>query len=209
MNGYMIVDAKTGRFGLVEMSYRSFVYFQPQPNGYDVITKPAGLSTAYDQDMVTPDHLLGINYPASFQIRDDLKAIDTRPARKVQFMDRIGSVTGIASGRDLITYTDPANPLSIFGRWDLGRGLTPKPKTVPDGSTDAKVASASMALRAMQLDGVLDLDAGTKSFWMKFGSPLVDGAPFIWSASQWRSQKLRDVPDAIDGDFQELNLHIR
>lgn len=210
MNGYMVVDAKNSSIGLVEMSYRSFVYFQPNGSGeYNIITKPEGRSKVYDREMVTPDYFLGINYPASQQIRDDLQAIDTRPARKVQFMEMVGGVDDVEAAKALITYTDPDNPLSIYGRWDLGYGESPNPKTVPDGSVDAKVATASMALSAIGLQGVFDSDTDTPSFWMKYGTPHVHGKPFIWSDSQWSSQKRRDVPDIVNGSFQYLGMAIR
>jgi hypothetical protein len=210
MNGYMIVDTKTNEIGLVEMSYKSFVYFRPDgQGGYTVITKPDGLSKAYDADMVKADYIIGINYPASYQIRDDLKAQDTRPARKRQFLEFIGVVHDIETAKALITYTDPENPLSIYGRWDLGYGETPTPKTVPDGSIDAKAASASMTTYAMDLIGVFDGASPYKNFWMKYGTPHVNGSPFIWSQSQWSGQKLRDVPDVLDGNYNLLNLYIR
>jgi hypothetical protein len=48
MNGYMVVDAKTKEIGLVEMSYKSFVFYQPDgKGGVAVTTKPEGLSNAY------------------------------------------------------------------------------------------------------------------------------------------------------------------
>jgi len=210
MNGYMIIDAKTNEIGLVEMSYKSFVFFKPDgQGGITVTTKPDGLDKTYDTELVQPDYLLGINYPASQQIRDDLKAVDSRPARKQQFMAQIGSVKDIESAKALITYTDPKNPLSIFGRWDLGYGDSPTPKTVPDGSIDAKAISASMIVSALDLKGVLDTTSPVKTFWMKFGTPYVDGKPFIWSESQWMGWKLRAVPDRIDGDYALLNAYIR
>jgi hypothetical protein len=210
MNGYMVVDVKTGEFGLVEMSYKNFVYFKPDgEGGYTVITKPDGLSTEYDLELVNGDYILGINFPVSLQIREDLQSTDNRPARRRQFLERIGSVIDIETAKALITYTDPDNPLSIYGRWDLGYGETPFPKTVPDGSIDAKAASASMAREAMSLKGVLSPRSSNRSFWMKYGTPYVDGLPFIWSLSQWSGQKLRDVPDRVDGEYRYLNLHLK
>ncbi|MFQ3573732.1 MAG: hypothetical protein SNJ53_03770, partial [Thermodesulfovibrionales bacterium] len=210
MNGYMIVDTNTRQIGLVEMSYKSFVYFKPDnAGGYLVITKPEGLSTEYDKELLQPDYILGINYPVSRQIVQDLKAADNRPARKRQFMQRIGNVTDVESAKLLITYTDPQNPLSIYGRWDLGYGETPSPKTVPDGSIDAKVVSASMIDYTRSLKGIYDRNSTNKAFWMKYGTPIINGKPFIWSESQWRGQKLRDVPDVVDGSYNLLNTYIR
>jgi len=210
MNGYMVVDVKTGEAGLVEMSYKSFVYFKPDGNGgYTVTTKPDGLSRAYDPELIQGDYILGINFPVSYQVRDDLQSKDNRPARRRQFLEKIGGVNDIETAKALITYTDPDNPLSIYGRWDLGYGETPFPKTIPDGSIDAKAASASMAAEAMNLKGVFRLKSPRKSFWMRYGTPYVDGQPFIWSESQWSGQKLRDVPDRVDGQYQYLNLYLK
>ncbi len=209
MNGYMVADVNTEEIGLVEMSYKNFVFFRSSSDGYEVSTKPEGLSTEYDSDLVQPNYILGINYPASFQIRDDLKAVDTRPARKRQFMEKIGDVVDIESAKELITYTDPENPLSIYGRWDLGSGETPYPQTIPDGAIDAKAASMNDALNAMGLEGVFDKWSKQKGFWMKYGTAEVEGEPFIWSKSQWSGQKLRDVPDRVGGSFNLMNLYMR
>jgi hypothetical protein len=210
MNGYMVVDAETKEIGLVEMSYKGFVFYLPDgQGGIAVTTKPAGLNLSYDERMVQPDYLLGINYPASYQIREDLKSEDNRPARLRQFLAMIGSVKDIESAKALITYTDPANPLSIYGRWDLGYGDTPAPKTIPDGAVDAKAISVSMVQDAFQLKGVLDTNSPVKTFWMKFGTPVIDGKPFIWSESPWKGWKLRWVPDRVDGTFTLLNAYIR
>jgi len=210
LNGYMVIDAETGEIGLVEMSYKNFVFFKSNGSGgIAVHTKPEGLNKEYDKELVQPDYILGINYPASYQIRDDLKAQDTRPARKRQFLDRISSVNDVESAKSLITYTDPSNPLSIFGRWDLGYGETPKPKTVPDGSIDAKVTSVSMTGDVADLQGILDTSSSMKAFWMKFGTPSIDGKPLIWSESQWNGWKLRFVPDRLDGEFTLLNIYLK
>jgi hypothetical protein len=209
MNGYMVVDAQSMDFGLIEMSYKTFVFFKSDgKGGYTVETKPAGRSKAYDPKLLAGDYILGVNYPVSRQIREDLAAVDTRPARKRQLWNRIGKVNGVKSARALITYTAPNNPLSIYGRWDLGYGVTSYPKTVPDGSIDAKVATASMARKATSLKGILSLDSKRKSFWMKYGTPYVNGLPFIWGFSQWSDQKLRDVPNVVDGHYRYLNLYL-
>jgi hypothetical protein len=210
MNSYMVVDTRTGQLGLVDMSYRSSILLATDgKGGVAVTTKPDGRNKAYDRDLVQPDFLLGINYPASNQIAEDLQAVDTRPARKRQLMDAIGAVKDIETAKALITYTDPKNPLSIYGRWDLGYGETPAPKKVPDGSVDAKAVAVSMTSYTADLKGVLDTSSPVKTFWMKFGTPYVDGKPFIWSQSQWKGQKLRFVPDVIDGPYTLLNGYIK
>jgi len=210
MNGYMLVDSKTKEIGLVEMSYRSFVYFKPDgEGGYAVITKPESVSKEYDRELLTADYILGINYPVSFAIRDDLKALDTRPQRRVQFLAQIDGVTDVETAKALITYTAPDDPLSIYGRWDLGFGDTPAPKTVPDGAVDAKVIAASQVGWAAKLAGVLDPSATHPIFWMKYGTAVFGGKPFIWSESAWKSQPLRGVPDRVDGPWALLGAPIR
>jgi hypothetical protein len=209
LNGYMVVDVKNNETGLVEMSHESFVFYRSTGGPYTVTTKPRGRSTAYDAEMVTPEYLMGINYPASEQIRKDLRSDDNRPARRRQFRELLPEVKDVEGAKSVITYTDPANPLSIFGRWDLGRGETPHPRTLPDGSIDAKVATATMARSVLGLQGVLDPRSPATGFWMLYGTPRVDGAPFIWGRSPWSAQKLREVPDVVDGAFTHLDLKLR
>jgi hypothetical protein len=204
----MVVDSNTNETGLVEMSWQCFVFYRSSGGPYTVTTKPDGFSTDYDPELVTPDYLMGINFPASYQVRDDLQSKDNRPARRVQFAQLLPGVATVEDAKEVITYTDPDNPLSIYGRWDLGYGWTDYPKMIPDGSLDAKVASASMARTAKGLKGELDLTSGARGIWMRYGTAHVNGAPFIWSQSSWSWQKLRDVPDVLDGAFTYLRLHL-
>jgi len=212
LNGYMLVDAKTNETGLVEMSYRCFVYYRSTGGSYTVSSKSLdgnACSTDYDSEMVTPDYLMGINYPASLQVRSDLQSTDNRPARRRQFKQLLPGVNDVEDAKEVITYTDPANPLSIFGRWDLGYGETSYPKQIPDGSIDSKVGSTSMVRSFMGLSGILDTSSSNKGFWMLYGTPEINGAPFIWSQSSWKWQTLRDVPDRIDGRFTLMPLFLR
>jgi len=210
MNGYMVVDIKTKEIGLIEMSYKSFVYFKPDgKGGVQVITKPEGLSKEYDTKLLTPNHIIGVNYPVSNLIASELKATDTRPLRRVQFSEMIDDISDIETAKKLITYTAPNEPLSIYGRWDLGYGTTLFPQTIPDGAADAKAYTANMISNVSKIKGVLDLKSDNRTFWMKFGSAKIKGKPFIWSQSQWKKQKLRDVPDLINGDFQYLKSYIK
>ena len=140
--GYMLADAITNETGLVEMSYRCFIYYRSTGGSYTVSSRSldGGLcDTAYDGEMVTADYLMGINYPASLQVRSDLQSNDNRPERRVQFKKLLPKVKNLQIAKNVITYTDPTNPLSIFGRWDLGYGVTDYPKQIPDGALDAKV----------------------------------------------------------------------
>ena len=57
LNGYMLVDAKNGETGLVEMSYRCFIYYRSNGGPYTVTSKSLDgqpCSTQYDPEMVTP-----------------------------------------------------------------------------------------------------------------------------------------------------------
>ncbi len=212
LNGYMVVDANTNETGLVEMSYRCFVYYRSSGGAYTVTSQSLDngiCTTDYDAEMVTPDYLMGINYPASLQVREDLQSTDNRPARRRQFKELLPGVTDLETAKRVITYTDPLNPLSIFGRWDLGYGETDYPKQIPDGSVDSKAASTAMVRSFMGLSGTLDTSAANTGFWMLYGTPTVNGAPFIWSQSSWKWQKLRDVPDRVDGSFTLMPLYLR
>jgi hypothetical protein len=212
LNGYMLVDAKTNETGLVEMSYRCFVYYRSTGGPYTVSSRSLdgnACSTDYDGEMVTSDYLMGINYPASLQVRSDIQSTDNRPARRRQFKQLLPGVNDVEDAKEVITYTDPANPLSIFGRWDLGYGETSYPKQIPDGSIDSKVGSTSMVRSFMGLSGILDTSSSSKGFWMLFGTPEINGSPFAWSQSSWKWQTLRDVPDRIDGSFTLMPLFLR
>ena len=212
LNGYMLVDANTNETGLVEMSYRCFVYYRSTGGAYTVTSQALDngvCSTEYDAEMVTPDYLMGINYPASLQVRSDLLSTDNRPARRRQFKELLPGVTDLETAKAVITYTDPLNPLSIFGRWDLGYGETDHPKQIPDGSFDSKVASTGMVRAFMGLSGTFDTTAANTGFWMLYGTPRVNGTPFIWSQSSWKWQKLRDVPDRVEGEFTLMPLYLR
>ena len=59
------------------------------------------------------------------------------------------------------------------------------------------------------LAGVLDPSATTTAFWMKYGTARIDGKPFTWSESPWKGQKLRGVPDRVEGDWVLARLHMR
>lgn len=209
LNGYMVIDSVTGETGLVEMSYQCFVFYRSHGGPYSVTVMPPNLSNAYDTEMVTPDYIMGINFPASLQVRSDLQSKDNRPARRRQFLELLPLVTDLEKARKAITFTDPTNPLSIFGRWDLGYGETDYPKQIPDGTVDAKATAASTALASMKLEGILDVESPATGIWMLYGTARVNGAPFVWSRSSWNWQPRRDVPDVLDGTFNLLKLNLR
>ncbi len=213
LSGYMLVDANTGETGLMEMSYRCFIYYRSAGGPYAVSSRSlddADCATDYDQEMVTADYMMGVNYPASLQVRGDLLSTESLPARRRQFTRLLPRVNNVQNAKNAITYTDPNNPLSVFGRFDLGYGETAvSPKQIPYGSVDAKVGSTSMVRAFMGLSGTLDAWSSATGFWMLYGTPHVKGKPFIWSQSLWSWQTLRDVPDRLDGDFTLIPLHLR
>lgn len=212
LNGYMLVDTNTNETGLVEMSYRCFVYYRSHGGSYKVSSKSLdGLAcpTDYDEEMVRPDYLMGINYPASLQVRKDLQSTDNRPARRRQFQRLLPLVTDLERAKSVIVFTEPGNPLSIFGRWDLGYGETDYPKQIPDGAVDAKAADTGMVRAFMHLTGSLDLKSAATGAWMLYGTARVQDEPFVWSSSSWKWQKLRDVPDRVDGRFTLMPLYLR
>jgi hypothetical protein len=213
LNSYMIIDAKTNQTGFFEGSHRCLMFYRSTDAGkYSVKSKSLDgkpCATDYDTEMLTSKYIMGNNFPVSFQIRKDLEPIDNRPARKQQFKQFLPTVDSVESAKKLITYTDPHNPLSIFGRWDLGYGETNYPKQIPDGSIDAKVASTEMVREFMKLTGTLDLESKRTGFWMLFGTPHVNGEPFVWSQSSWKWQQLKDVPDRVDGSFTLVPLYLK
>ena len=211
--GWLVVDTKTNAIATLELSQQSFVFIKSNSRGsYDVSTTPAGRSTEYDTQMIDPNYIIAINYPASTQVRQDLQTVDSRPARRQQFLNPsvgIATVKDVETAKSLITYTDPNEPLSIYGRWDLGWGTSPKPKTIPDGSVDAKVMLASMTSFMTSMNGTLDPQSQSTGMWMKYGTAVINGDPFIWSKSQWSGQKLRGVPDRVEGSFQLLKRYTK
>lgn len=211
MNGYAVANLKTQEIGLVEMTWKDFIFFKSNKSGgYDVKSKPEGLPADYDHELIQPDVILGVNFPASLYVRNEIQSIENRPMRRQQFLERMDTVTDVASAQALITYTAPGEPLSIYGRWDLGFGTTPKPKTIPEGSIDAKVVTASRAKASIPSGRGLSSSAASPYFWMKYGTPVSEpppaagGKPFVWSESQWSSQKLRQVPNVVDGKWEAI-----
>ncbi len=214
LNGYAVADADTGEMGLLEMSYKRFVWYYSKAKGHLEVTdtlKGALSSEDYDTGLITSEHIFGVNYPASYDIAKDLQSTDNRPLRKVQFNALIDEVETLSDARDLITYTAPDEPLSLFGRWDLGYGTTPLLKTIPDGAIDAKVYSAEKVRHLLQnLKFKPNPDGGKTSFWMVFGTPYIKGKPFRWSESQWadlkKGQAIDLVPDTLDGAWDKVRL---
>ncbi len=216
LNGYHIIDANTGEIGLLDMSYNRFVLFKC--NGKDIQMKdstgyiPNHLD--YDHHLITPTHIFGVNQPVSFWVGYELESMNLRPMRRNQLWERIDTVTDMETAKDLITYTEDREPLSIYGRWDLGYGTTEMPRTRPDGSVDAKCFSRQMILDTLKnLTRVPDINGEKTSFWMKFGTAHVRQLPFIWSQSQFRDMKQPEsvdcVPDALDGQWNRVKMFMK
>ena len=213
LNGYMLVDINTGLTGLVEMSYKRFVLFISDGKKLN-ITDSTGQEVTnkdYDQHLITPKYIFGINYPISRWVTYDLETIDTRPMRRVQFYQNIDTVKCIETAKSLVTFTDENEPLSIYGRWDLGYGATEFSRIRPDGSVDAKAVSASMVKDILDNLKYMPNKNSTKTgFWMKFGTPHVHGRPFIWSQSMFKEFKSHEsvdyIPDSLDGDWNLMKL---
>lgn len=215
LNGYMLIDANTKETALIEMSYQRFVLFYSK-DGKNLKVTDSVLGgdkdgKSYDQHLITPDYILGVNYPISKNVAYDLESTDNRPMRRIQFFNQIGGVKDMDTAKNLITYVDNDNPLSIYGRWDLGRGVTEYPKTIPDGAVDAKVYSANEVERLLkELKYIPNERGGKTAFWMLYGTPKIDGKPFIWSESQWAEYKKGQdkdmVPDRLEGAWNKTKL---
>ena len=207
LNAFMLADARTLDTALVDMSEKNFVLFRSSGGPYAVSTLPGGQSTLFDPQMVTPDYLLGYNYAPSMLVRNDLQASNSTPDRPIQLQALVPAVVDLASAMAAITYIDPTVADSIFGRFDLPTAGNPTPS--PFGSIDAKAATAGMARAFMALSGELQWDAPSQGFWMRYGTPHVNGLPFVWSRSPWAAWNHPDVPDVVDGVFTLMNLHLR
>lgn len=213
LNGYQIVDANTGQIGLLDMSYNRFVLFvcdgkkitMTDSTGY----KPTFLD--YDHHLITPTHIFGVNQPVSWWVGYELESMNLRPMRRNQLWARIDTVQDIETAKQLITYTEDREPLSIYGRWDLGYGTTELPRIRPDGSVDAKSCSIQMIKDVLaNLSRKPSIDGKKTSFWMKFGTAHINQLPFIWSKSRFADLKQPEevdfVPDALDGRFNPVKM---
>lgn len=220
LNGYMLIDSDTGETALIEMSYNRFITFKYGRDGKlaatDSTGEPVNEQLDYDSHLLTADYILGVNYPVSKKVAYELASTDNRPMRRVQFFDRIGTVKDLETAKDLITYVEDNEPLSVFGRWDLGRGTTEYPKCIPDGSIDAKAFSLEKVQaikQALEQGVVVDENGGMQAFWMYYGTPKIEGKPFVWSDSAWKdykeSEQVDFVPDSLESEWQTINLYLR
>lgn len=213
LNAYMLVDAYRGEFGLIDMSYARFALFKgdgktltvKDSTGYE----PNFLD--YDHHMISPTYVLGCNIPIYKRIWRDLQTIDGAPKRRYQLYRHIGGVQTMDDAKNLITYNDDLEPISIAGRWDKNYGTSEFLRYQPHGSIDAKAFSTGEIKKVLaSLSMKPSKDGAKTSFWMRFGSVKLDGNPFIWSQSVWAKFKQPEetdfIPDAIDGAWNRVKL---
>ena len=213
LNGYHLVDANTGEIGLVEMSYNRFVLFKSDSKkltlkdstGYE----PTRLD--YDHHLISPTHIFGVNQPVYWWVGYELESMNLRPMRRNQLWARLDTVTDIESAKDLITYTEDREPLSIYGRWDLNYGTTEMPRCRPDGSVDAKAFSRDLIKEVLSnLSRKPSINGDKTSFWMKYGTAHIRQTPFVWSESRFADMKQSEdvdfVPDALDGRWNRVKM---
>lgn len=213
LNGYHLVDANTGEIGLVEMSYNRFVLFKSDSKTLTLKDSTGYQPTRldYDHHLISPTHIFGVNQPVYWWVGYELESMNLRPMRRNQLWERLDTVTDIESAKDLITYTEDREPLSIYGRWDLGYGTTEMPRVRPDGSVDAKAFSRELINDVLSnLSRKPSINGEKTSFWMKYGTAPIRQTPFIWSQSRFADMKQDEsvdfVPDALDGRWNRVKM---
>lgn len=213
LNAYMLVDAYRGEFGLIDMSYARFALFKGDGKNLTVKDstgyEPNFLD--YDHHMISPTYVLGCNIPIYKRIWRELQTIDGAPKRRYQLYRHIGGVKTMDDARNLITYNDDLEPISIAGRWDKNYGTSEFLRYQPHGSIDAKAFSTEEIKKVLaSLTMKPSKDGAKTSFWMRFGSVKLDGTPFIWSQSIWarfkQPEEVDFIPDAIDGSWNRVKL---
>ena len=216
LNAYMIVDAYKGEFGLIDMSYARFALFKG--NGTDLtVTDSTGYDPNfldYDHHMITPQHILGCNDPIYKRIARELMFIDGAPKRRYQLFRNIANVSDIEGAKNLVTYNESLEPISIAGRWDKNYGTSEFLRYQPHGAIDAKTFSTETIKEVLaNLSKQPDINGEKTSFWMKYGSPYIDGSPFVWSDSIWANFKQDEdvdcIPDAIDGRWNRVKMFMK
>lgn len=213
LNGYHLVDSNTGEIGLVEMSYNRFVLFKSDGKTLTLKDSTGYVPTRldYDHHLISPTHIFGVNQPIYWWVGYELESMNLRPMRRNQLWARLDTVKCIESAKALITYTEDREPLSIYGRWDLGYGTTEMPRVRPDGSIDAKAFSSDLIKEVLaNLSRKPSINGQKTSFWMKYGTAHINQAPFIWSKSQFADMKQSEcvdfVPDALDGQWNRVKM---
>ena len=216
LNGYMVVDAYRNQFALIDMSYARFALLKGDGQTVEVTDstgyKPNFLD--WDNHMVSPTHILGCNDPVYKRIARELMFIDGAPKRRYQLYRNIANVDGIESAKALVTYNESLEPISIAGRWDLNYGTSEFLRYQPHGAIDAKAfGTAEIREVLASLSMQPDINGTKTSFWMKYGSPYIDGAPFVWSNSKWANfkqpEEVDGIPDAIDGRWNRVKMFMK
>lgn len=213
LNAYMLVDAFRGEFGLIDMSYARFALFKGDGKNLTVKDSTGYVPNFldYDSHMISPSYVLGCNIPIYKRIWRELQTIDGAPKRRYQLYRHIGSVKTMDDAKNLITYNDDLEPISIAGRWDKNYGTSEFLRYQPHGSIDAKAFSTEEIKKVLaSLSMKPSKDGDKTSFWMRFGSVKLDGTPFIWSQSIWAKFKQPEetdcIPDAIDGAWNRVKM---
>ncbi len=213
LSAYMVVDAYKEEFGMIDMSYARFALFKGDGKKLTVEDSTGYVPNFLDWDhhMATESHILGCNDPVYKRIWRELETIDGAPKRRYQLYRNMPNVLDIESAKALITYNESLEPISIAGRWDNNYGTSEFMRYQPHGSIDAKAFSASMIREVLAgLTMKPSKDGKRTSFWMKYGSPYIDGSPFAWSTSRWAKFKLPTevdfIPDVIDGRWNLVKM---
>ncbi len=213
LNAYMVVDAYKGEFGMIDMSYARFALFKGDGQNLKVTDSTGYQPTFldYDHHMVSESHVLGCNIPVYKRIWRELQTIDGAPKRRYQLYRNIGNVSDMESAKALITYNESLEPISIAGRWDKNYGTSEMLRYQPHGSIDAKAFGTEEIKEVLANLSMKPSKTGEKtSFWMKFGSPYIDGSPFSWSGSVWAKFKQPEevdcIPDVIDGRWNRVKM---
>lgn len=213
LNAYMLVDAYKGEFGLVDMSYARFALFKSDGEKLKVVDSTGYVPDFLDWDhhMISEEHVLGCNIPIYKRIWRELMTIDGAPKRRYQLYRNIGNVRDMESAKSLITYNESLEPISIAGRWDKNYGTSEFLRYQPHGSIDGKAFGTEEIKQVLASLSMKPSKDGKKtSFWMKFGSPYIDGSPFSWSGSIWAKFKLPEevdcIPDVIDGNWNRVKM---
>jgi hypothetical protein len=214
-NAYMLVNANTNEIGLADMSYKSFVFLRSTGGRYTVTTLPRGQNVDYDTSMITASYMIGENYSPTMLVRNDLQTNDTSGLfwladRDYELRTYIRGVHDIRTAKNLMSYVNPNVRDNLMSRFDLA--LDPYLEeigTFPFGALDAKVVSASMVRDFEKLSGDIDLSSSARGFWMRYGTSLYNGKPFIWSESEWASMPHPDIPDSLNGVFTNVKLNLR
>ncbi len=213
LNGYMIVDAYREQIGLIDMSYDRFAFFLSDGHTMTVTDstgyKPNFLD--WDQHLINPTHIFGVNQPCYHKIAYELNCMNTRPRRRNQLWNRLYTVVDMETCKDLITYVDPVEPAGIWGRWDLDFATTEFPYLAPDGSQDAKAFCTDLVKEVLSKATYKpSLTGEATSFWMRYGTPSFEGGEFRWSTSRFarfkEPQSEDFIPDLVGGRWNLVKM---